>query len=91
MSDTQVLQIAVQTLMTMTRLCAPILVVSLAIGLGVSLLQSVTQIQEPTLSFVPKLLGIAVVIVLGGNWMLGELISFTRRLFDLLPQLIGTA
>jgi flagellar biosynthetic protein FliQ len=90
-TDTQVIQIAIQSITTATRLCAPILVVSLAIGLGISLLQSVTQIQEVTLTFVPKLLGVAVVVVLGGNWMLGELTSFTRRLFEMLPQLLGSA
>jgi len=91
MSDTQVIQIALQSITTASKLCAPILIVSLAIGLGISLLQSVTQIQEVTLTFVPKLLGVAVVIVVAGNWMLGELTSFTRRLFEMLPQLLGSA
>ena len=53
-----------------------------------SLVQSVTQIQEHTLTFVPKLAGVAVVIVVGGNWMLAELVGFTRELFALIPGLL---
>jgi flagellar biosynthesis protein FliQ len=90
-SDTVVIQIAVQTLLTTAKLCAPILVVSLAVGLGVSLFQSVTQIQEVTLTFVPKLAGVALVIVVAGHWMLGELIGFTDRLFAMLPGLLSAA
>ena len=63
-------------------------IVSLLIGLGVGLVQSATQIQEQTLAFVPKLVGIALVIVLTGNWMLAQIISFTHGLFDLVPSLV---
>jgi flagellar biosynthetic protein FliQ len=88
-SDTTVMQIALQTLLITAKLAAPVLVVSLAIGLGISLLQSVTQIQEVTLTFVPKLAGVALVIVAGGHWMLSELIAFTNRLFAMLPGLLS--
>ena len=91
MSDTQVIQLAVQAIIVTTKLAAPILVVSLAIGLGVSLFQSVTQIQEVTLTFVPKLAGVALVIVVAGHWMLGEMVGFTRHLFDLVPRLLQSA
>ena len=89
MQDTEVIEIAVQTLLVTAKVAAPILVVTLAIGLAVSLLQSVTQVQEHTLTFVPKLVGVAVVIVLGGNWMLAELVGFTRMLFEQVPDLLA--
>lgn len=71
------------------KVAGPILIVSLAIGLGISLFQSVTQIQEMTLTFVPKLMAVAGVIVVGGNWMLHEIVTFTQQLFALIPDLIG--
>jgi flagellar biosynthetic protein FliQ len=90
-NDTSVIEIAVQAMIITAKLSAPILIVSLAIGFAVSLLQSVTQVQEVTLSFVPKLVGVGVVIVLSGNWMLAELVSFTQHLFALLPTLLADA
>ena len=89
--DTSVVEIAVQTMIICAKLCAPILVISLAIGLLVSLFQSVTQIQEITLTFVPKLIGVGLVLMLSGHWMLGELIGFTNHLFDMVPRLLQTA
>ena len=88
MSDSDVIGIAVQTMVVTGKVCAPILVVSLAIGFAVSLFQSVTQVQEFTLTFVPKLVGIAVVILVAGSWMLNELVAFTHRLFEMIPSLI---
>lgn len=89
MSDQAVIHIAVLTMMVSAKVAGPVLIISLAIGLGVSLFQSVTQIQEATLTFVPKLVGVAFVIVVGGNWMLHELVSFTEQLFELIPDLLG--
>ena len=88
MNDASVTEIAIQSIMLATKLAGPILIVSLLIGLGVGLVQSATQIQEQTLAFVPKLIGIALVIVLTGNWMLAQIISFTQGLFDLVPSLV---
>jgi flagellar biosynthetic protein FliQ len=88
-TDTNVIEIAVQTLMVTAKVAAPILLVSLAVGFGISLLQSATQIQDVTLTFVPKIIGVAIVIVVGGNWMLAELVGFTHRLFDMVPSLLG--
>ena len=88
MTDSTVIDIAIQTMMITAKLAAPILIVSLAIGVAVSLLQSVTQVQEYTLTFVPKLAGIAIVIVVAGSWMLHQLVAFTQDLFDRVPQLI---
>ena len=89
MTDQAVIHIAVMTMIISGKVAGPILVMSLAIGLGVSLLQSITQIQEVTLTFVPKLIGVALVVVISGNWMLQQLVSFTQNLFQLIPQLIG--
>lgn len=88
MNDTNVIEIATQTLIVAAKISAPILIVTLAVGLGVSLLQSITQVQEHTLTFVPKLAGVAVVIIVSGNWMLAELMGFTTYLFDQIPDLI---
>ncbi len=89
MTDAAVIEIALSAIMTSAKLAAPILVVSLAIGLGISIMQSVTQIQEVTLTFVPKLVGVGLVILLAGNWMLREMIAFTTSLFTELPNLLG--
>ena len=89
MSDADVLNIAAQALWTATKLAAPMLIVSLAIGTLVSLFQAVTQVQEMTLTFVPKLAGIAIVLVVSGSWMLAQLSDFTRQLFESIPRLLG--
>lgn len=89
MTDNAVVHLAVETMILALKLAAPVLVVSLAIGFAVSLLQSITQIQEVTLSFVPKLLGVVAVILLTGHWMLGQAVDFTHHLFDILPQLLS--
>jgi flagellar biosynthetic protein FliQ len=87
-TDHEVINIAVQSILLATKLAAPILIVALGIGLAIGLLQSATQIQEQTLTFVPKLAGIALVILLAGHWMLGETIAFTHSLFNMIPQLL---
>lgn len=89
MTDSAIIHVAVMTMIICAKVAGPVLVVSLALGLGVSLLQSLTQIQEVTLTFVPKLIGVALVIVVAGNWMLNQLVSFTKQLFDLIPSLIA--
>ena len=88
MTDHEVVNIAVQSILLATKLAAPILIVALGIGLAIGLLQSATQIQEQTLTFVPKLAGIALVILIAGHWMLGETVAFTHSLFNMIPQLL---
>jgi flagellar biosynthetic protein FliQ len=88
-NDAAVVHLAVQTMIVATKLGATILLVSLAIGFGVSVIQSVTQIQEITLSFVPKLIGVGLVILFSGQWMMDEVIDFTNMLFAALPQLLA--
>ena len=90
MTDHAVINIAEQSILLANKLAAPILIVALGIGLVIGLLQSATQIQEQTLTFVPKLAGIALVILLAGHWMLGETVAFTHSLFDVIPSLLQT-
>ena len=89
MNDQAVIHIAIMTMIVSAKVAGPILVMSLAIGLGVSIIQSITQIQEVTLTFVPKLIGVALVIVMTGNWMVNEIVGFTHELFAMLPGLIA--
>ncbi len=89
MNDASVVHIAVMAMELAAKLAAPILLTSLAIGFGISVMQSVTQIQEITLSFVPKLIGVALVILLSGQWMLDQAVDFTHDLFDFLPTLLS--
>lgn len=89
MTDTTVINIALQTMVVALKLSAPILVTSLVIGFTVSLFQSMTQIQEFTLAFVPKLVGVGVALLISGGWMLQTLVDFTEDLFAMVPTLLG--
>jgi flagellar biosynthetic protein FliQ len=90
MNDGPILQIAGQTLYLATKLAGPVLAGALAIGLAVALLQTLTQIQEATLSFLPKLAIIALILFVTGHWMLGQLTGFTIELYHELPTLVRT-
>lgn len=89
MTDAQVMSIATNAMLMTAKLAGPFLLLSLAIGLLVSLFQSVTSIQEVTLTFVPKLAGVAVVFVVAGHWMLGQMIGYTQELFGHAATLLG--
>jgi flagellar biosynthesis protein FliQ len=89
MTDTAIIEIALHTMVVALKLSAPILITSLVIGFTVSLFQSLTQIQEVTLSFVPKLLGVGVALLLCGNWMMHTLVTFTNDLFAGLPAMLN--
>jgi flagellar biosynthesis protein FliQ len=89
MTDSDVVHIGLQAMILAAKLAMPVLLVALGIGFAVSLLQAVTQVQEVTLSFVPKLIGVAVVILVAGHWMLQETVAFTKGMFDMLPQLLS--
>jgi flagellar biosynthesis protein FliQ len=88
MTDTDVIEIAMQTMMVALKLSAPILLSALTVGFAVSLFQSMTQIQEFTLAFVPKLVAVGVAMLVSGNWMLHTLVVFTEDLFALIPSLL---
>jgi flagellar biosynthetic protein FliQ len=66
----------------------PLLLVGLTVGLVVSLFQAVTQIQEQTLSFIPKIVGVGVVIIVLGPWMLNQLVDYTQNLFLSIPGMV---
>jgi flagellar biosynthetic protein FliQ len=68
---------------------APLLLTALAVGLIISVFQAATQINEQTLSFIPKLLGVFVAIVVSGPWILQMLIDYTQRLFAGIPGMVG--
>jgi flagellar biosynthesis protein FliQ len=89
MTDTQVTELALQTMMLAAKVAAPILLTALLVGFLISLFQAATQIQEQTLSFVPKMIAVAIALLVSGNWVLSELVSFTQSLFDMLPTLLG--
>ena len=89
MNDATLIDLIVQTMLVTAKIVGPMLIVSLVVGFAVSLLQSVTQIQEFTLTFVPKFVAMGLVLLIGGPWMLGQLIGYTNALFDTIPTLIG--
>ena len=70
-------------------LAAPLLLSALAIGLVVSIFQAATQINEQTLSFIPKLLGIFIVLIIAGPWMVTMMVDFIQRLYGNIPWMVG--
>ncbi|WP_238016262.1 flagellar biosynthesis protein FliQ [Dactylosporangium sp. AC04546] len=91
MTDTRIIELSIQAMTIAAKLAAPMLVTALVVGFVVSLFQSVTQIQEQTLSFVPKAAAIGIALLLAGNWMLHEMITYTERLYAQIPDLISGA
>ena len=89
MNQDTVVSIVTQTMEVGLKVALPVLLVGLIIGLVISVFQAVTQIQEQTLSFIPKVLGLVVVVVVAGPWMLGQLITWTQELYGQIPNLVG--
>ena len=89
MSQDQVISICVSAMEVAMKVAMPLLLVGLIVGLLVSIFQAVTQIQEQTLSFIPKILALAGVLIVLGPWMLNQLLSYTTDLWGSIPQLIG--
>jgi flagellar biosynthesis protein FliQ len=87
MNQGQVVDMFQQTLWMMTLLCGPILLVSLVLGVAISIFQTATSIQEQTLSFVPKLLVTFLVLLVMGPWMISTLVQHTGRVLDTLIKL----
>jgi flagellar biosynthetic protein FliQ len=90
MNENIVVDIAREAIYLIIKVAAPILIVSLAVGLIVSILQTVTSIQEQTLTFVPKLIAILLVIILFGNWMLTSIKEFIFELYTNFSYYIKT-
>lgn len=89
MTDSTVLNLASQALILITKLAGPVLAVSLLVGLIVSLFQVVTSIQESTLTFLPKLVAIGLVLLMLGHWMLGATVAYTENLYNTIPQILS--
>ena len=89
MTPETVMTIGQRALELTMLLSAPLLLVALVIGLLVGIFQAATQINEMTLSFIPKLTGMAAALMIAGPWMLKELINYTRTLIESIPSLVG--
>ena len=82
MTQGDILGILRDALYTAFIIAAPVLLISVLVGLVVSIIQAATQVHEQTISFVPKIIAIALVLVAGGSWMLTQLSDFTHRMFE---------
>jgi flagellar biosynthetic protein FliQ len=88
MTEAYVLTLAQNAITMMVVLAGPALIVSLIIGSLISLVQAATQINEVTMTFVPKIIGIGLILVFLGSWMLQQMLVFTANLFNSLPALV---
>jgi flagellar biosynthetic protein FliQ len=89
MDQDTVVNLATQAMILSLKIAGPILLLGLIIGLLVSIFQAVTSIQEQSLSFIPKVVGVAVLIVVLGPWMLDQLVGYAQSLYMSIPSLIG--
>lgn len=90
MDQDAVISLANAALQLSLKVALPLLLAGLLIGLVVSVFQAVTQIQEQTLVFIPKILGTALVLVVGGPWMLNQLLAYATELWAGIPNMVGT-
>jgi flagellar biosynthetic protein FliQ len=88
-TEDTVIQLVVGAVELALKVGLPLLLIGLAVGLVISIFQAITQIQEQTLTFIPKILATVAVLVVGGPWMLDQLLSYTSDLWTAIPQLIG--
>ncbi len=86
MSQDKVVSLIVDMMAVTMKVALPMLAVALIVGLLISILQAVTQIQEQTLSFIPKLLALALVLLIAGPWMLDQVVSYTHDLYASIPE-----
>jgi flagellar biosynthetic protein FliQ len=89
MTQDTVVSLVVDAMAVALKVAMPLLLATLVIGLAVSIFQAVTQIQEQTLTFIPKVVGVVVVILVAGPWMLGQVVTYTQQLYEQIPSLIG--
>lgn len=89
MNESAVIDLATRALVLAGELAAPMLVTSLVVGFAISVFQSITQIQEVTLSFVPKAIAVSIALVVCGNWMITTAVDFTEHLFTLIPSYLA--
>ncbi|SDK12586.1 flagellar biosynthetic protein FliQ [Methylophilus rhizosphaerae] len=89
MSPEQVMTLGSEAMQTTLMVAAPILGIALAVGLVVSIFQAATQINEQTLSFIPKLVGVMAMMLLAGHWMLMTLVDYMHHVFSMIPQFVN--
>jgi flagellar biosynthesis protein FliQ len=89
MTPEAVIVLGEQALIVTSTLAAPLLASALVAGVAIGMLQAATQINEMTLSFIPKLIVLVIAIFVSGNWMLRTLVDYTRQLFESIPGAIG--
>ena len=89
MNRDTVVSLTVDAMEIAMKIGLPLLLSGLAVGLIVSIFQAVTQIQEQTLAFIPKILALAGVLIVGGPWMLNQMLSYTTELWSRIPSLVG--
>lgn len=89
MTPETVMALGAQAIQLTLLVAAPLLLVALVVGLVISIFQAATQINEATLSFIPKLIAVFTALVVAGPWMLAQLVAFMRQLFSSIPQLVG--
>jgi flagellar biosynthesis protein FliQ len=89
MTQDTVVNLATQAMTLALEIAGPVLLLGLIIGLLVSIFQAVTSIQEQSLTFIPKIVGVAVLILVLGPWMLDQLVSYAQNLYSSIPSLIG--
>jgi flagellar biosynthesis protein FliQ len=89
MTQDTVIHLAMQALIVALKVSMPFLLAGLVVGLAVSVFQAVTQIQEQTLSFIPKVLVTGAVLAIGGPWMLAQMIAYTQTLYTSIPSMVG--
>jgi flagellar biosynthetic protein FliQ len=89
MDQDVVISLATQAMSLALKISLPLLGVGLVVGVLISIIQAVTSIQEQTLAFIPKVVAMAVVLVVGGPWMLNQLLSYTAELWTSIPNMVG--
>nr|WP_297458390.1 flagellar biosynthesis protein FliQ [Ferrovum sp.] len=89
MTPESVMTLGQQALTLAVVVSAPVLLVALGIGLIISIFQAATQINEMTLSFIPKMLGLVLVLVILGPWMIGLMVDYIHRLYEGIPAMVG--
>ena len=90
MTQDTVVSLIVDMMSITIKVAAPMLVAGLVVGLLVSIFQAVTQIQEQTLSFIPKVIGLIAVVAIAGPWMLDTIVTWTTELWTAIPNYVGS-
>jgi flagellar biosynthetic protein FliQ len=89
MDQDVVINLVMQAITVAVKVALPILLAGLIVGLLVSIFQAITQIQEMTLTFIPKILATIVVLVVGGPWMLNQIVTYTQQLWQGIPGVVS--